>query len=160
MLTVPIAQRNKLGPLLKTSLVLGLFVGLSACTSLPESEVQCGTVSGFLTPDRDQDYYRAIVTHIQGKAVASLPNYQLAPGVYEFRFAELIHDPQLKVALSARQTKVLTVKVAANQRYHFAAKFKGGKLYYGEDSDYWQPEIWQHDSFECVILPKKELNKS
>lgn len=139
--------------------MVSLVLALSACTSLPETDNQCGTVSGFLEPDRAQNYFRAIVTHIQGRAVASLPNYQLAPGSYEFRFAELIHDPKLKVALSARQTKVLTVKVEADKRYHFAAKFNDDRVYYGQDSDYWQPTIWKQDEFECVLLTKKDSEK-
>ncbi len=145
-------MRYKFGGLVSVLLLI------SACTSAPDSS-QCGSVSGFIDADRGQGYYRAIVTHIQGKPVASLPNYQLEPGEYQFRFAELIHDPKLQVDLSARQTKVLNIKVEAGQRYHFAAKFNDDRVYYGQESDYWHPVIWLQDEHECVITTKKDNNK-
>ncbi len=130
---------------------MSLF-GLSGCASAPD-ELRCGTVSGYLMPDAEQGLYRAVVTHLNGKPVISRPNYELAPGYYQFTLAELIDSPELKVKLAARQSKTLDIEVQANQRYHLAAEFKKDRVYRGLDTDYWQPKVWQQESYECSFAP-------
>ncbi len=132
-----------------TSLLLASLVLLSGCASQPDNSLQCGIVSGYLEPDANQDLYRVVVTHLNGKPVISKPNYRLHPGVYEFTLAELISAPLLKVKLAARTPKVLSITVEAEQRYHLAAKFNTDKRYRGNDTGYWQPEVWLQEHHEC-----------
>lgn len=131
-----------------------LLLFLSACTSKPDEGFQCGLVSGYLEPDSTQDFYRAIVTHLDGKPAISKPNYRLSPGTHTFTFAELISDPALKVKLAARKPKDLTINVEANKRYHFAAKLNTDKRYRGNDTGFWQPEIWLVEDQECELPVK------
>lgn len=130
-------------------IVLGVLV--SGCASQPDTSRYCGTVSGYLDPNPAQDLYRAVVTHLNGKPVISKPNYQLSPGIYEFTLAELINSPKLKVKLAARTPKVLSVTVDANQQYHLAAKFNTDKIYRGNNTDFWQPEIWKQEAHDCEL---------
>ena len=132
-------------------LLIVLFI-LSGCASGPDESNTCGTVSGYLMPDSHDGFYRVVVTHLNGKAVISRPNYQLSPGQYEFTLAELIDSPRLKVKLAARQTKTLSVEVEADQRYHLAAKFNQDRIYRGLDSDYWQPVVWKQEAEQCELL--------
>ncbi|MCE9679161.1 hypothetical protein LZP69_08235 [Shewanella sp. AS1] len=132
---------------------LSLFTLLSGCATSPD-EMHCGTVSGYLEPDRSQGLYRAVVTHLDGTPVISRPNYQLPPGKYEFTLAELIDSETLEVKLAARKTKVLVIQVEAGQQYHFAAKFNQDKIYRGLETDYWQPVIWQQAFHECELAPQ------
>ncbi len=131
--------------------LLASLVLLSGCASQPDNSLQCGIVSGYLEPDANQDLYRVVVTHLNGKPVISKPNYQLSPGVYEFTLAELISSPSLKVKLAARTPKVLSVTVDAEQRYHLGAKFNTDKRYRGNDTGYWQPEVWLQEYHECEL---------
>ncbi|WP_037471614.1 hypothetical protein [Shewanella waksmanii] len=128
---------------------------LVGCASAPDDENLCGTVSGYLEPAKDQGLYRAVVTHLDGKPVISKPNYQLAPGEYQFTVAELISDPAVKVKLAARTPKQFVINVEANERYHIGAQFNAGKIYRGMDDSYWQPVVWQQESYDCerVKLP-------
>lgn len=136
---------------MKPLIVLLSLLLLSGCSSKPDEALHCGVVSGYLEPDQQQDLYRALVTHLDGKPVISKPNYRLSPGEYTFTFAELISSPSLKVKLAARVPKTLTINVEANIRYHFAAKFNTDKRYRGNDSGFWQPEIWLEESQECEL---------
>lgn len=111
----------------------------------------CGTVSGYLTPAPEQALYRVVVTHLDGRAVISRPNYQLLPGRYEFTLAELIDSPKLKVSLSARKTKNITVDVAVGQAYHLGAQLNTDKIYLGQDDSYWQPVVWLQEEKACLI---------
>ncbi|MCL1091232.1 hypothetical protein L2744_16810 [Shewanella profunda] len=131
------------------AVVLGLCSLLSGCASSPEQTLSCGTVSGYLKPDASTHWYRVVVTHLNGKAVVSKPNYQLAPGDYEFTVAELIDDPSLGVSLSARTPKILKLTVDGHQRYHIGALFHTDKRYMGKDSSYWEPGVWQQEAHEC-----------
>ncbi len=124
---------------------------LSGCVSAPDDEQACGLVSGYLLPDAEQGFYRAVVTHLNGKPVISRPNYELAPGHYQFTLAELIDSPDLKVKLAARQAKTLDIEVEANQRYHLAAEFKQDRVYRGADSDYWEAKVWLQESYTCDL---------
>jgi len=133
--------------------LLGSLVLLSGCASQPDNSLLCGIVSGYLEPDANQDLYRVVVTHLDGKPVISKPNYRLDPGVYEFTVAELISAPMLKVKLAARTPKVVTIIVAAEQRYHLGAKFNTDKRYRGNDTGYWQPEVWLEEYHECAFSP-------
>ncbi len=135
--------------MLRAKLALALLILLSGCASQPDKGLECGFVSGYLEPDQQDDLYRAVVTHLDGKPVISKPNYQLSPGEYRFTFAELISAPSLKVKLAARTPKELLVKVEANRRYHFAAKFNTDKRYRGNDDGFWQPMIWLEEPTEC-----------
>ncbi|QYK02391.1 hypothetical protein [Shewanella psychrotolerans] len=135
-----------------TKVLLSILFILSGCASEPDKTNTCGTVSGYLMPDNENGLYRVVVTHLNGKAVISRPNYQLPPGQYEFTVAELIDSPRLKVKLAARQTKTLSIDVRADQRYHLAAKFNQDKIYRGLDTDYWQPVIWSQESHQCEFL--------
>ena len=135
-------QRLKLSCLLLISLLAG-------CASQPDASDECGTVSSFLAPEPEQGVYRAVVTHLDGKPVISQPNYRLVVGEHRFTLAELIDAPELEVSLAARTTKELIVNVKANTRYHLAAKFNRDKVYKANDSGFWQPEVWQQESFEC-----------
>ncbi|NMH65802.1 hypothetical protein [Shewanella salipaludis] len=128
-----------------------LAAGLTGCASAPDPDQACGTVSAYLQPDSRTDWYRVVVTHLDGKAVISRPNYALSPGVHEFTLAELIDDPALKVALAARVPKNLSVTVAADERYHLGAKFNQDRPYQGNDPGYWQPGIWQQEAHECRL---------
>ncbi|QYJ85141.1 hypothetical protein K0I73_13045 [Shewanella mesophila] len=139
-------------------LLIALFI-LSGCASGPDEGNTCGTVSGYLLPDSDEGLYRVVVTHLNGKAVISRPNYQLSPGQYEFTLAELIDSPRLKVKLAARQTKTLSVEVRADQRYHLAAKFNQDQIYRGLDSDYWQPVVWKQEADQCEWLSLQRDDK-
>ncbi|RTR34522.1 hypothetical protein [Shewanella atlantica] len=132
-------------------LLLTSFLLLSGCASQPDSALQCGIVSGYLEPDANQDLYRVVVTHLNGKPVISKPNYQLSPGVYEFTLAELISSPSLKVKLAARTPKTLSITVEAEQRYHLGAKFNTDKRYRGNDTGFWQPEVWLQEEHECEL---------
>ncbi|WP_298775346.1 hypothetical protein [uncultured Shewanella sp.] len=124
---------------------------LFACSSKPENLRQCGTVSGYLTPDRTNNLYPVVVTHLDGKPVISKPNYWLAPGQYKFTLAELIDSPKLKVVLSARKTKTLVINVTSNEQYHLAAKFNTDRQYTGNNSGYWEPIVWQQDALKCEL---------
>ncbi|WOT06156.1 hypothetical protein [Shewanella youngdeokensis] len=124
---------------------------LSGCASPVDSSKQCGIVSSFLAPQPELGYYRAVVTHLDGKPVISQPNYRLNVGEHQFTLAELIDSPDLKVSLSARTTKDITVTVMPNTRYHIAAKMNTDKIYIGKDLGFWQPEIWQQESYECEL---------
>ncbi|MFT5235080.1 MAG: hypothetical protein ACI8SK_000065 [Shewanella sp.] len=136
-----------------TILCIALAVLVSGCASQPDTSRFCGTVSVYSEPDPAQNVYRVVVTHLNGKPVISKPNYRLPPGTYEFTLAELIHSPELKVKLVARTPKVLSVTVKTNQRYHLAAKFNTDKIYRGNNTDFWQPEIWRQEKHQCE-LPK------
>lgn len=136
-------------------LFLGIAILGSGCASQPDPRRYCGTVSGYLEPNSDQNLYRAVVTHLNDKPVVSQPNYQLSPGTYTFTLAELISSPALKVKLAARTPKVLSVTVKANRRYHFAAKFNTDKIYRGIDTGFWQPEIWRQEDDECELPEAK-----
>ncbi|WP_338592315.1 hypothetical protein VXM60_06135 [Shewanella khirikhana] len=135
------------------ALVLGLaaVAVLGGCASQVDTSRQCGWVSGYQDPPENERLYRAIVTHLNGTPVISRPNYQLAPGNYEFTLVELIDAVDLRVAPEAHQKKTLKVDVAANTRYHFAARFKDDKRYFGKDADFWEPVIWQTEAAECEI---------
>ncbi|QQX81642.1 hypothetical protein JK628_07320 [Shewanella sp. KX20019] len=122
---------------------------LSGCATQLDSSNQCGTVSSFLAPEPELGFYRAVVTHLDGKPVISQPNYRLSIGEHRFTLAELIDSPDLKVSLASRTPKELVVLVEANTRYHLAAKFNQGRVYRGKDSGFWQPEVWQQEPFEC-----------
>ncbi|MFT5790250.1 MAG: hypothetical protein ACI8SJ_002379 [Shewanella sp.] len=122
---------------------------LSGCASQLDSSNQCGTVSSFLAPEPELGIYRAVVTHLDGKAVISQPNYRLSIGEHRFTLAELIDSPDLKVSLASRTPKDLIVVVEANTRYHLAAKFNEDQVYRGKDSGFWQPEVWQQEFYEC-----------
>ncbi|WP_028768549.1 hypothetical protein [Shewanella fidelis] len=126
-----------------------LVILLSGCATQPDLANQCGMVSTFLEPDHQADIYRVVVTHLDGKPVISQPNYRLTPGLHTFVVAELIDAPSLKVKLSARTPKELTVNVSSNQRYHIGAKFNVDKVYRGNDKGFWQPEVWQQEAYEC-----------
>ncbi|WP_394200298.1 hypothetical protein [Shewanella waksmanii] len=128
---------------------VAIILGLQGCASAPDDENVCGTVSGYLEPPQADSLYRVVVTHLDGKPVISKPNYQLSPGRYEFTVAELISDPAVKVKLAARTPKVLTINVDADERYHIGAQFNDGKIYRGMDSSYWQPVVWQQESYDC-----------
>jgi hypothetical protein len=136
-------------------LISAAAVLLSACASAPEPGRECGTVSGYLEPDREQQFYRLVVTHLDGQPVISKPNYQLPPGEHSFTVSELIDSPELKVRLSARTPKELKLQVEAGQRYHLAAKFNTDRRYTGKDTDYWEPVVWQQEVHECE-LPKTQ----
>ncbi|WP_299791866.1 hypothetical protein [uncultured Shewanella sp.] len=136
----------------KLSLIAGLIL-LSGCASQPDNSLECGIVSGYLEPDAGQELYRVVVTHLNGDPVISKPNYRLSPGVYEFTLAELINAPSLKVKLAARVPKVLSVTVEANRRYHLGAKFNTDKRYRGNDSGFWQPEVWMQEEYQCELSP-------
>ncbi|MCG9697251.1 hypothetical protein [Shewanella sp. Isolate11] len=135
-----------------TTLLLTVLLVLSGCASGPDEQQPCGTVSGYLMPDMTQGLYRAVVTHLNGTPVISRPNYQLAPGNYQFTLAELIDSPELKVKLAARQTKTIDIKVEVNQRYHLAAEFNQDRVYRGLDTEYWQPKVWKQESHECNLV--------
>lgn len=131
--------------------LFGVSALLSGCASSPEDPLLCGTVSGYLQPDASTHWYRVVVTHLNGQAVISKPNYQLAPGDYEFTVAELIDDPSLGVTLSARVPKTFKLSVEGNQRYHIGALFHTDKRYMGKDTSYWEPGVWQQESHECQL---------
>lgn len=135
------------------ALVVGMaaVVMLGGCASQIDTSGQCGWVSGYQDPPETERLYRAIVTHLNGKPVISRPNYQLAPGSYEFTFVELVDALDLHVAPEAHQKKTLTLEVAAQTRYHFAARYKDDKRYFGKDPDFWEPVIWLTEAAECEI---------
>ena len=81
--------------------------------------------------------------------MVSKPNYQLAPGEYEFTVAELIDDPSLSVTLAARTPKVFKLNVESHQRYHIGALFHTDKRYMGKDTGYWEPGVWQQEEHVC-----------
>jgi hypothetical protein len=135
--------------------LLMILLLLSGCASGPDESNRCGTVAGYLMPDNENGYYRVVVTHLNGRAVISRPNYQLAPGKYEFTLAELIDSPRLKVKLAARQTKTLSIDVKRDQRYHLAAKFNQDRIYRGLDTDYWQAVVWTQESHQCEMIPSQ-----
>lgn len=129
--------------------LIGFSALLSGCAASPEDPLGCGTVSGYLQPDASTHWYRVVVTHLNGQAVVSKPNYQLAPGEYEFTVAELIDDPSLSVTLAARTPKVFKLNVESHQRYHIGALFHTDKRYMGKDTAYWEPGVWQQEDHEC-----------
>ncbi|QSX31903.1 hypothetical protein JYB88_12570 [Shewanella cyperi] len=129
--------------------LLPLLLLLGGCSSTPDVQLSCGIVSGYLEPPAAEHLYRVVVTHLNDKAVLSRPNFRLSPGVYRFTLAELIDDPRLKVALAARGTKYLDLKVEAGKRYHLAAQLYTDKPYVGNNPDYWQPKVWQEEAVEC-----------
>ncbi|MGL4713869.1 MAG: hypothetical protein ACRCWP_15340 [Shewanella sp.] len=131
------------------SALLGVSVLLSGCATSPEAPLGCGTVSGYLQPNAGTHWYRVVVTHLNGQAVISKPNYQLAPGEYEFTVAELIDDPRLSVTLAARIPKVFKLNVETHQRYHLGALFHTDKRYMGKDTTYWEPGVWQQEDHGC-----------
>jgi hypothetical protein len=143
-------RRHSIAPAWLPKATLLVSVGLlSACATSVDEAARCGTVSGFLEPDREADFYRVVVTHLDGKPVISKPNYQLAPGEYRFTLAELIDAPSLRVSLAARSPKELNLRVEAGTRYHLAAKFNTDKAYFGKDTGYWQPVVRQQEAHEC-----------
>lgn len=157
----PRVQRNQASHFCR-KLVYCVSLGLSGllvgCSSSPDVDpLSCGYVSGYMQPDAKTHWYRAVVTHLNGKAIVSKPNYQLAPGSYEFTVAELIDDPTLKVALAARTPKVMTVNVESNQRYHIGALFHTDKRYMGKDTGYWEPGVWLQEAHECRFELNPEL---
>lgn len=129
--------------------VFGFAALLSGCASSPGEDLGCATVSGYLQPAASSHWYRVVVTHLNGQPVISKPNYQLAPGEYEFTVAELIDAPSLGVSLSARTPKTFTLIVQRHQRYHIGALFRTDKRYRGKDADYWEPGVWQQEKHEC-----------
>lgn len=132
-------------------LVAVAALAIHGCASSPDEMVECGTVSSYLAPDNSANLYRVVVTHLDGVAVISRPNYLLSPGEHAFTVAELINSPELKVSLSARKVKVLTVNVELDQRYHIAAQFNTDKIYIGQNQGYWQPVIWQTEPHQCEM---------
>ncbi|MEI6858816.1 MAG: hypothetical protein V5788_03340 [Shewanella sp.] len=137
--------------------IFSVLMLLCSCASQPDDGLRCGIVSGYLDPKPSQGLYRAIVTHLDGKPVISKPNYWLSTGEHTFTFAELINAPSLKVKLAARTPKDLVIKVEANRRYHFAAKFNTDKRYRGNDSGFWQPVIWLEEGQECELPIKSSV---
>ncbi|QBF82137.1 hypothetical protein EXU30_05030 [Shewanella maritima] len=136
----------------KSFKLLGFVASISLLLTSCASQVEyapCGVVAAFKNPAGEDSYYRAVVTHLNGMPVISRPYYILPVGEYEFTLAELISAPQLKVSLSARGTKTVTVIVEDDTRYHLAAKFKTDKIYAGKNSDYWQAVVWQQESYQC-----------
>ncbi|MCW3172641.1 hypothetical protein [Shewanella subflava] len=129
--------------------IIGL---ISGCASSDNAN-QCGTVSAYLKPDTGQYLYRTIVTHLDGVPVISRPNYVLPVGEHQFTVVELINSPELKVSLSARGTKILTINVEADQRYHIGAQMFTDKIYVGRNSDFWAPVVFQQESHQCEIDP-------
>ncbi|MFC3186556.1 hypothetical protein ACFOD0_06615 [Shewanella intestini] len=129
---------------------------LSGCAS-QSNLTACGTVSAYVDPQGENDVYRVVVTHLNGKPVISRPNYTLPVGRYEFTLAELISSPDLKVALSVRGTKKIMVNVEQDVRYHLAAKFKTDKTYVGNNPDYWQPIILQQTPHTCELQHNSAL---
>lgn len=136
---------------IKLALLLIMTVLFSGCSSKPENLGLCGTVSGYLEPDRQENLYRVVVTHLNGTPVISKPNYWLKPGHYQFTLAELIDNPKLKVALSARKTKTLNIDVVTNEQYHLAAQFNTDRQYSGNNSGYWEPIVWKKDVLTCEL---------
>ncbi|MCL1067616.1 hypothetical protein L2735_12490 [Shewanella olleyana] len=129
---------------------------LQGCATSNEDELLCGSVASYITPPAAESLYRVVVTHLDGKAVISRPYYKLSAGIHEFTVAELIEAPELKVKLAARQTKTISVEVEREQRYHLAAEFKLDKVYSGLNTDYWQPIVWQQESYECAFANPME----
>ncbi|WP_299490499.1 hypothetical protein [uncultured Shewanella sp.] len=141
----------------KFIIVLLMTSGLFACSSKPVNLRQCGTVSGYLEPDSHDNLYRVVVTHLNSQPVISKPNYWLAPGHYQFTVAELIDNTKLKVSLSARKTKTLTIDVVKNEQYHLAAKFNTDRQYTGNNSGYWEPVVWKTNTLSCELpIPPQE----
>ncbi|WP_220768384.1 hypothetical protein [Shewanella sp. MBTL60-007] len=134
--------------------ITALLLIVSGCASQPDTANQCGIVATYMEPDREADIYRVVVTHLDGKPVISQPNYRLSIGEHTFTVAELIDAPKLKVKLSARTPKQLTINVVHNQRYHIGAKFNTDKVYRGNDSGFWQPEVWQQEAHDCEFTPE------
>ena len=140
------------------ALVMWCLALVSGCSSVPDTQNQCGTVSDYLAPNMDEGFYRVVVTHLDGVPVISRPNYELAPGRYQFTVAELIDSPRLKVKLAARAPKILTIDVKSNQRYHIGAQFNQDKVYRGLNSDYWQPVVWSQEQHECELIPSEDID--
>ena len=130
-----------------------LVLLVSGCATQPDTANQCGIVATYMEPNHDADIYRVVVTHLDGKPVISKPYYRLSVGKHTFTLAELIDAPNLKVKLSARIPKELTVNVAHNERYHIGAKFNVDKVYRGNDKGFWQPEVWQQEPHDCELQP-------
>ncbi|MDO6619874.1 MULTISPECIES: hypothetical protein [unclassified Shewanella] len=126
--------------------VLGLLQG---CASSVDEQAICGSVASYITPPTSQSLYRVVVTHLDGKPVISRPYYKLTAGKHEFTVAELIESPELKVKLAARKPKNIDVDVKAHLQLHLAAEFNQDRIYTGENTDYWQPVIWQQEPHEC-----------
>lgn len=145
------AQGKNMSRLGLRASLFGISALLVGCASSPEETHRCGTVSGYLQPDASTHWYRVVVTHLNGQAVISKPNYQLVPGNYEFTVAELIDDPSLGVTLSARVPKTVRLMIEGNQRYHIGALFHTDKHYMGKDTSYWEPGVWQQESHECEL---------
>tara|TARA_R110002033_G_scaffold60321_3_gene110480 strand:+ start:1560 stop:1994 length:435 start_codon:yes stop_codon:yes gene_type:complete len=132
-------------------LVAGAALAIQGCASSPDDMIECGTVSSYVEPDNSANLYRVVVTHLDGVPVISRPNYLLSPGEHTFTVAELINSPDLKVSLSARKVKMLSVNVVAEQQYHIAAKFNTDKIYIGQNQGYWQPIVWQTEFHQCEM---------
>jgi hypothetical protein len=138
----------------------GVFFSLTATIMLlfgcasSDNGLECGTVSAYIKPDATQYLYRTIVTHLDGVPVISRPNYLLQTGEHQFTVVELINSPELKVSLSARGPKTLTVNVETDQRYHIAAQMNTDKIYVGSNKDFWQPVVFKQEFFECELNPK------
>ena len=137
----------------KVLLTLIVIIGLISGCASSDNANQCGTVSAYLKPDPGKYLYRIVVTHLDGVPVISRPNYVLPVGEHKFTVVELINSPELKVSLSARGTKILTVNVEADQRYHIGAQMFTDKIYVGRNSDFWQPVVFQQESHQCEIHP-------
>lgn len=139
-------MRNNLFNITSASLLVMLTAG---CSSTDVAVPTCGTISAYLPTDRANNIYPAVITHLDGKPVISMPNFVVPPGKHTLTMAALIDSPKLKVKLAARTEKTLEVNVVAEQQYHVAAQFNTDKVYYGMDSHYWQPVIWQQDELQC-----------
>ncbi|MBB1269184.1 hypothetical protein [Shewanella sp. SR44-3] len=129
---------------------------LQGCASSANDMLPCGTVAAYLAPEPQQNKYRVVVTHLDNKAVISRPTYQLVPGRYEFKLAELIDSSSLKVSLAARKTKILVIDVKADTLYHLAARFNTDKIYLGLDEDYWQPIIAAQEHKSCTMAKSRQ----
>lgn len=140
-----------LGLARKSSILAGMLAFILLGCASSDHQTDCGRVSTYMPPEPEQYRYRVVVTHLNGQPVISRPNYRLSPGTYEFTVAELINSPELKVALSARGTKTISVTVEANQRYHLGAKMKTDKIYVGRNKNFWEPVIFAQEVEECQM---------
>lgn len=138
---------------------LVVSMGLVACSSTPESTVNCGTVSLYLQANTlasstANNLYPMVITHLDGSSVISKPSYRLTSGIHTFKGMELIDDVNLDAPIAKRTPKSITIDVKPNTQYFLAAEFLPAN---NNSQNFWQPIVWKTRANECKSIETTKI---
>lgn len=109
----------------------------------------CGMVSTFFEGPETQHIYSARIGAVDDRnTLMEDQEHKLTPGKHQLRVYEFIDAPELKVKARQRGfSKMLTVEIEANKRYHIGARYNDKKPY--DRHEFWEPVVWDVTDVDC-----------